>query len=75
MGLHRALVTYARGRVLEGARNPELARDLRARAEEALRHARGAGRYAERAATGRAALREVEFRRRLSPASTPRPGG
>jgi AcrR family transcriptional regulator len=35
MGLHRALVNYARGRVLAGARNPELARDLRARAEEA----------------------------------------
>ena len=35
MGLHRALVHYARGRVLDGARNPELARDLRARAEEA----------------------------------------
>ena len=35
MGLHRALVTYARRRVLDGARNPELARDLRARAEEA----------------------------------------
>ena len=35
MGLHRALVHYARGQVLAGARNPELARDLRARAEEA----------------------------------------
>jgi AcrR family transcriptional regulator len=35
MGLHRALVHYARGRVLAGVRNPELARDLRARAEEA----------------------------------------
>jgi AcrR family transcriptional regulator len=35
MGLHRALVIYARARVLEGLRNPELARELRARAEEA----------------------------------------
>jgi AcrR family transcriptional regulator len=35
MGLHRALVHYARSRVLGGARNPGLARDLRARAEEA----------------------------------------
>ena len=35
MGLHRALVHHARGRVLAGARNPELAHDLRARAEEA----------------------------------------
>ena len=35
MGLHRALVAYARGRVLAGVRNPALARELRARAEEA----------------------------------------
>jgi AcrR family transcriptional regulator len=35
LGLHRALVQHARRRILAGARNPELARDLRARAEEA----------------------------------------
>ena len=51
MGLHRALVHYARGRVLEGARNPELARDLRARAEEARAMlAAGLGDYAPKAA-------------------------
>jgi AcrR family transcriptional regulator len=50
MGLHRALVHYARGRVLEGARNPELARDLRARAEEARAMlAAGLGDYAPKA--------------------------
>jgi AcrR family transcriptional regulator len=49
MGLHRALVTSARGRVLEGARNPELARDLRARADEARAMlAAGLGGYAEK---------------------------
>ena len=49
MGLHRALVIYARGRVLEGARNPELARELRARAEEARAMlAVGLGGYAEK---------------------------
>jgi len=49
MGLHRALVIYARGRVLEGARNPELARELRARAEEARAMlAAGLGGYAEK---------------------------
>jgi AcrR family transcriptional regulator len=36
MGVHRAVVAYARQRVLEGARHPTLARDVRARAEQAL---------------------------------------
>jgi len=36
LGVHRALVDYARGRILEGARNPELKRDVRAQAEAAL---------------------------------------
>ena len=50
MGLHRALVAHARRRVLDGARNPELARDLRARAEEARGVlAAGLAGYAERA--------------------------
>jgi AcrR family transcriptional regulator len=50
MGLHRALVAYARGRVLAGARNPELARDVRARAEEARATlAAGLGGYAPKA--------------------------
>jgi len=47
MGVHRALVTYARTRVLEGAGQPRLARDVRAQAEQALallEH--GLGRYA-----------------------------
>jgi len=47
MGAHRALVTYARTRVLEGAGQPRLARDVRAQAEQALallEH--GLGRYA-----------------------------
>jgi AcrR family transcriptional regulator len=48
LGLHRALVEHARRRVLGGARNPELARDLRARAEEARAMlAAGLGTYAE----------------------------
>jgi AcrR family transcriptional regulator len=47
MGLHRALVGYARGRILDGARKPELARDLRARADEARAMlAAGLGDYA-----------------------------
>jgi AcrR family transcriptional regulator len=47
LGLHRALVEHARRRVLDGARNPELARDLRARAEEARAMlAAGLGSYA-----------------------------
>jgi AcrR family transcriptional regulator len=36
MGVHRALVAHARGRVLEGARNPELADDVLARGAQAL---------------------------------------
>ena len=36
MGVHRALVQYARRRVVEGARHPRLARDVRAQAEQAL---------------------------------------
>jgi AcrR family transcriptional regulator len=36
MGAHRAVVAYARRRVVEGARHPALAREVRARAEEAL---------------------------------------
>jgi len=36
LGVHRALIDYARGRILEGARNPELKRDVRAQAEAAL---------------------------------------
>jgi AcrR family transcriptional regulator len=50
MGMHRALVAHARRRMLEGARNPELARDLRARAEEARAVLSGGlGGYAEKA--------------------------
>jgi AcrR family transcriptional regulator len=50
MGMHRALVAHARRRILEGARNPELARDLRARAEEARAMlASGLRGYAEKA--------------------------
>jgi hypothetical protein len=49
MGLHRALVGYARRRILDGARNPGLARDLRARAEEARAMlATGLAGYAEK---------------------------
>jgi AcrR family transcriptional regulator len=36
MGVHQALVAYTRQRVLEGARSPELADDVRAEAERAL---------------------------------------
>jgi AcrR family transcriptional regulator len=36
MGVHRALVGYARRRVVEGARQPRLARDVRDQAERAL---------------------------------------
>jgi AcrR family transcriptional regulator len=36
MGVHRALVQYARRRVVEGARHPRLAREVRAQAEQAL---------------------------------------
>ena len=36
MGVHRALVHYARQRVVEGARPPRLARDVRAQADQAF---------------------------------------
>jgi AcrR family transcriptional regulator len=36
MGVHRALVHYARRRVVEGARHPRLGAEVRTRAEEAL---------------------------------------
>jgi AcrR family transcriptional regulator len=36
MGVHRALVRYARRRVVEGVRHPKLAAEVRTRAEEAL---------------------------------------
>jgi AcrR family transcriptional regulator len=36
MGVHRALVNHARRRVLEGARHPRLAREVRAQGERAL---------------------------------------
>jgi AcrR family transcriptional regulator len=36
MGVHRAIVHHARRRVIEGARHPKLAAEIRARAEEAL---------------------------------------
>jgi len=36
MGVHRAVVHHARRRVIEGARHPRLAAEVRARAEEAL---------------------------------------
>ena len=34
MGVHRALVDFARGRILAGARPPRLGREVRAQAEE-----------------------------------------
>jgi AcrR family transcriptional regulator len=49
-GVHRALVAYVRGRVLDGASHPELGDDTRARAEHAfalLEH--GLGAYAVKA--------------------------
>jgi hypothetical protein len=36
MGVHRALVDYARRRILEGAKPPRLARDVRGQGERAL---------------------------------------
>src|SRR5919204_300226 len=36
MGVHRAVVAFARRRVLEGARHPALAREVRQRTEQAL---------------------------------------
>jgi hypothetical protein len=50
IGLHRALVAYARDRVLAGARNPKLRRDVRAQGRAGLESlARGFGDYAVRA--------------------------
>jgi AcrR family transcriptional regulator len=47
MGVHRALVDYARRRVVTGARHPSLARDVRAQADRALaRLEQGLGEYA-----------------------------
>jgi AcrR family transcriptional regulator len=47
MGVHRALVAYTRRRILEGARHPGLAREVRARAERAFALLEdGLGRYA-----------------------------
>jgi AcrR family transcriptional regulator len=44
MGVHRALVGFARRRILEGARHPELAGEIRAEADRALaRLERGLG--------------------------------
>jgi hypothetical protein len=49
MGVHNAIVRHARGRVIEGARHPKLAAEVRARAEEALAQlAGGLGDYAVR---------------------------
>jgi AcrR family transcriptional regulator len=36
MGVHRALVSYTRGQILAGARNPKLSRDVRAQGRAAL---------------------------------------
>jgi AcrR family transcriptional regulator len=36
MGVHRALVDYARGQIVAGVRNPALARDVRAQGRRAL---------------------------------------
>jgi AcrR family transcriptional regulator len=36
MGVHRALVSYTRGRIVAGARNPKLSRDVRAQGRAAL---------------------------------------
>ncbi len=46
MGVHRALIDYTRGRVVAGARNPGLDREVRARGRRALEALeRGLGRY------------------------------
>jgi AcrR family transcriptional regulator len=37
MGVHRTLIEYARGRILEGAEHPRLSREVRTRAERAFR--------------------------------------
>jgi AcrR family transcriptional regulator len=50
MGVHRGLVDYARRRIVAGARNPRLARDVRAQGEQALALIeRGLGDYAPKA--------------------------
>ena len=50
MGVHRALVQYARRRVVEGARHPRLAREVRAQADQAFTLLeRGLGDYATQA--------------------------
>jgi AcrR family transcriptional regulator len=36
MGVHRALVSYTRGRIVAGTRNPKLSRDVRAQGRAAL---------------------------------------
>jgi AcrR family transcriptional regulator len=47
MGVHRALVDYARRRILEGARHPRLAREILAQSDQALTLLeRGLGDYA-----------------------------
>ena len=49
MGVHRALVTFARGRILAGAGNPELAEEVRERIDAAIALlAGGFGGYAVR---------------------------
>jgi AcrR family transcriptional regulator len=46
MGVHRALVDYTRRRILAGARNPRLAREVRVQGERALEGLEGGlGRY------------------------------
>jgi AcrR family transcriptional regulator len=50
MGVHRALVHYARQRVVAGARHPRLAREVRAQADQAFTLLeQGLGGYATRA--------------------------
>jgi AcrR family transcriptional regulator len=47
MGIHRRLIDYARGRIVAGARHPDLAADVAAQAEAGLALLeRGLGRYA-----------------------------
>jgi hypothetical protein len=49
MGVHRALVDFTRTRIVEGARHPELADEVRAEADAALGLLDGGlGGYAER---------------------------
>jgi AcrR family transcriptional regulator len=50
MGVHRALVRYTRRRIVEGARHPRLAREVRAQADAAFtRVEQGLGDYATKA--------------------------